>query len=198
MKTAVGAIVLAAGASRRLGQPKQLLLHGNEALVGRAIRLAKEAGADPVIAVLGAQHDRIRAAVTMNNGIPVINERWEEGIASSIHVGLRAVEGFAPGSMGALILGCDQIRLTSGHLQGLLEAFCARNGGVVAASTYAGVLGTPAVFPRSAFPELLALAGDKGARALLTKPPCPLIALEFPGGEVDIDEPGDLEELDRF
>jgi len=64
------------------------------------------------------------------------------------------------------------------------------------ASAYAGVHGIPAIFPRSAFPDLLALSGDKGARALLVKPPRPLIVVPFEGGEVDIDEPGDLAELE--
>jgi molybdenum cofactor cytidylyltransferase len=63
------------------------------------------------------------------------------------------------------------------------------------ASTYAGVRGIPAVFPREAFPDLLALRGDKGARSLLMRPPCPLITLPFEGGEVDIDQPDDLEQL---
>lgn len=196
LKTAVAAIVLAAGASRRLGQPKQLLLHGNEALVGRAIRLAKDAGAAPVIAVLGANHDRIRAGVTMNDAIPVINEGWEAGIASSIHAGLRAAEGFSPDTPGVLILGCDQIRLTSAHLRGLMKAFEAENGRAIAASAYAGILGIPAVFPRSAFPDLFGLEGDRGARALLMKPPCTVVSLDFPGGEVDIDEPSDLGQLE--
>jgi molybdenum cofactor cytidylyltransferase len=57
------------------------------------------------------------------------------------------------------------------------------------------VVGIPAVFPRETFPNLLALRGDKGARSLLMHPPCSLVALPFEGGEVDIDEPGDLTNL---
>jgi molybdenum cofactor cytidylyltransferase len=64
------------------------------------------------------------------------------------------------------------------------------------ASAYAGVHGVPAIFPRSVYADLLALRGDQGARALLVKPPCPEIALAFEGGEADIDEPGDLAQLD--
>jgi molybdenum cofactor cytidylyltransferase len=77
----------------------------------------------------------------------------------------------------------------------LIEAFIAQNQPAIAASAYAGVHGIPAVFPRSMFAKLLALRGDKGARALLNNPPCPVIALAFEGGEVDIDEPGDLAKL---
>jgi molybdenum cofactor cytidylyltransferase len=66
---------------------------------------------------------------------------------------------------------------------------------LIVASAYAGVLGIPAVFPREVFANLLALSGDRGARSLLMQPPCPLIALPFDGGEVDIDEPDALKEL---
>jgi molybdenum cofactor cytidylyltransferase len=91
-----------------------------------------------------------------------------------------------------LILSCDQPRLTAGHLRALIDTFAAQTDPSIVASAYAGVHGVPAVFPRLVFPDLLALRGDKGARALLVQPPCPLIALPFPGGEVDVDEPADL------
>jgi molybdenum cofactor cytidylyltransferase len=200
VKVSIAAIVLAAGASRRLGQPKQLLMHDGETLLLRAIRLATEAGAAPVIAVLGANSELIRATVDLANSIQVINHRWEEGISTSIHAGLHALDEVAldeasPLSASALILACDQPLLTTNHLHALMEAFAAAAEPSIIASAYAGVLGIPAVFPRIAFPQLRALRGDKGARALLAEPPCPLIAVPFAGGEVDIDEPGDLGEL---
>jgi molybdenum cofactor cytidylyltransferase len=200
VNVSIAAIVLAAGASRRLGQPKQLLMHDGETLLLRAIRLATEAGAAPVIAVLGANSELIRATVDLANSIQVINHRWEEGISTSIHAGLHALDEVAldeasPLSASALILACDQPLLTTNHLHALMEAFAAAAEPSIIASAYAGVLGIPAVFPRIAFPQLRALRGDKGARALLAEPPCPLIAVPFAGGEVDIDEPGDLGEL---
>jgi len=95
-----------------------------------------------------------------------------------------------------LILSCDQPRLTTAHLRAVTESFTAQGEPSIVASEYVGVHGIPAVFPRSAFPDLLALSGDRGARALLVKPPCPLIAVPFEGGEVDIDQPADLAELE--
>jgi CTP:molybdopterin cytidylyltransferase MocA len=201
MPMPVAAIVLAAGGSRRLGQPKQLLMFGCETLLARAIRLANEAGATPVTAVLGAHHERIRAAVPFGNAnkaIPVINSNWEQGISTSIHAALGVLEDCAPQASGVLILGCDQPRLTAEHLRALLDAFAAQAAPAIAASAYAGVLGIPAVFPRAVFADLLALRGDKGARSLLTQPTCPLIALPFPGGEVDIDLPADLTHLESL
>lgn len=195
MSASVAAIVLAAGASRRLGQPKQLLMLGGETLVERAIRLVGEAGATPVLTVLGANREVILATVELNPAVPVINNDWEHGIATSIHAGLESLDVIAPHANAALILSCDQPRLTADHLRELIEAFDAQAEPSIVASAYAGVVGIPAVFPRLVFPHLLALRGDQGARAILAQPPCPLIAVPFSGGEIDIDQPGDLTQL---
>jgi CTP:molybdopterin cytidylyltransferase MocA len=192
----VAAIVLAAGASHRLGQPKQLLMHGGEMMIERAIRLANEAGAAPVITVLGAYHELIREAVRLSNLTLVINSAWNQGISTSIQTGLAALLDSDPHTPGALVLACDQPRLSAEHLRAMLEVFCAQAALAIVASTYKGVLGIPAVFPREVFAELRALRGDKGARALLIQPPCPLVALPFPGGEIDIDLPADMAHLE--
>lgn len=196
MNASVAAIVLAAGTSHRLGQPKQLLMHDGETLLARAIRLAGEAGAAHVLTVLGANFEIICASVDLSQTILVINENWKKGIATSIHAGLKALDVAAPKAEGALILSCDQPHLTTAHLRELTETSIAQPEPSIAASAYAGVLGIPAVFPRLTFAHLRALRGDKGARALLLKPPCPLIAVPFPGGEVDIDTPADLAQLE--
>ena len=188
----VAAIVLAAGASRRLGQPKQLLMLEGETLLARSVRLACEGGAAPVLVVVGANAELIGAVVPVGRAYVVMNEEWDQGIASSIHAGLKALDA---GTRGVLILACDKPRLSADHLRGLIETFAAQSQPTIVASNYAGVVGIPAVFPREAFPHLLALSGDKGARALLMQPPCPLIALPFDGGEVDIDQPDDLAQL---
>ena len=196
MTASVAAIVLAAGASRRLGQPKQLLLHDGETLLDRAIRLASEAGAAPVFTVLGANREAICASAHLSpSSVAVINEQWEQGLATSIHAGLEALDAAGGDAPGALLLGCDQPRLSASHLRELLATFAAQEEPAIVASTYAGAIGIPAVFPRAAFPALRALRGDKGARALLMEPPCPLVALPFSGGEIDIDEPEDLKQL---
>ena len=192
----VAAIVLAAGASRRLGQPKQLLMHGGEMMIERAIRLVNEAGAAPVITVLGAFHELIREAVQLSNFTPVINNAWNQGISTSIQAGLAALLDSDPQTPGALVLACDQPRLSAEHLRAMLEVFCAQAEPGIVASTYDGVFGVPAVFPREVFAELRALRGDKGARALLVQPPCPLVALPFPGGEIDIYLPADMAHLE--
>ncbi len=191
----VAAVILAAGASRRLGQPKQLVAVEGEALLARAMRFAKEAGAAPVIVVLGAHFAAICSAISFNDAIPIVNHRWEQGMATSIHAGLHEIDIRAPESAGALLMVCDQPRLTAAHLRTLRDAFAIQSQPSIVASFYAGALGIPAVFPRAVFADLYALEGDKGARMLLAKPPCPLVSLPFDGGEIDIDIPGDLNSL---
>jgi molybdenum cofactor cytidylyltransferase len=192
----VAAIILAAGASRRLGQPKQLVVLAGEALLERALRLAKEANASPVLVVLGANFAPICASIPLDKAIPVLNDQWEQGMASSIHVGLHELDVRAPESPGSLIMTCDQPRLTSDHLRALIASFTAQPDPAIVASFYANTPGIPAVFPRAVFSSLHALRGDKGARSLLVKPPCPVVTIPFEGGEVDIDLPADLAKLE--
>ena len=189
----IGAIILAAGASRRLGRAKQIVQYSGETLLARTMRVAHEAGARPVVAVLGAEYEAISAAVDLCQVRVARNAEWTKGIASSIHAGLRALGEDAPDADGALILTCDQPQLAAEHLRTLMAAFEAGAG--IVASEYAGVRGVPAIFPRVAFAELYALSGDKGARALLAHSDCAVVSVEFSGGEIDVDTPGDLAKL---
>jgi molybdenum cofactor cytidylyltransferase len=191
----VAAIILAAGGSRRLGRPKQLLMHCGETLIARAVRIVDEAGATPVLAVLGAERDAIQSAIGVSNAIVVANADWQQGMSTSISAGMRALAVCSPDSRGVLLLGCDQPRLNVDHLRELISAFDAQNGEAIAVSTYAGVQGTPGVFPRAAFSGLLALRGDKGARSLIANAPCSVVAVPFEGGEIDIDLPRDLAQI---
>ena len=190
----IGAIILAAGASRRLGRPKQLVKYAGETLLARAVRLVREAGLARVVVVLGAECEAIAAAVDLSDVRVVRNEDWKQGIASSIHAGLRTLEEVTPDADGALILTCDQPRLSVAHLQALVAAFDAQDGLGITASEYAGGIGVPAIFPQGMFTELCALSGDKGARTLL-KEARVVMRVDFPGGEVDVDTPEDLEKL---
>lgn len=187
----IGAIILAAGGSRRLGRAKQLVTHRGETLLARVIRVACEAGAWPVVVVLGAECEAIKGAVNLSCVRLVSNANWVKGIATSIHVGLRAVEEDLPD--GALILTCDQPRLTAEHLRALVEVF---DEGKIAASAYAGDVGVPAIFPRAMFTKLYALSGDEGARSLLNGGGHAMVCVDFPGGEVDVDTPEDMAALE--
>jgi CTP:molybdopterin cytidylyltransferase MocA len=188
----IAAIILAAGASRRLGRPKQLVEYKGERLIERAVRIAREAGLEPVIVVLGAEMDAVRAQVRDERVLFVENDAWQEGIASSMRAGLDMLETIGPDAEGALIMPCDQPRLNAEHLSWMASLFVE---GSIVASTYAGVRGVPAVFPRNAWSELMKLSGDVGARKLLSSPEWRVVEVAFEGGEVDIDAPEDLAEL---
>ncbi len=191
----IAAIILAAGGSRRLGQAKQLLKYEGETLLNRAIRMASEAGASPLLVVLGAQFDAIRKSIQSRSAIAVHNDRWRQGMGRSIEAGMRAQVLCAPDAEGVLLIGCDQPQLTAEHLLSLLSAFASHGSPAVAASSYAGVYAVPAVFPRETFAELHALRGDKGARSIIERAHCPVVAVEFAHGDVDIDSPEDLAKL---
>lgn len=191
----VAAVIVAAGSSSRLGQPKQLLTIDGESMLERAIRVAHEGGASPVFVVLGAHRGVIEKRVNLAAARIVVNDEWEEGLASSIRAGVNAVETEAPDAPGVLLMTCDQPRLTADHLRRMMDEFKAHAGANAIASNYAGTRGIPAVFPRQAMADLSALRGDKGARGLLAQPPWPVTEIPFEGGEVDIDRPEDLAQL---
>jgi CTP:molybdopterin cytidylyltransferase MocA len=189
---AIGAAVLAAGASRRLGRPKQLVSVEGRELVRRMAEVALQSGCQPVAVVLGAHATEVGAAVACLPVVCLSNPEWAEGMGSSI----RAAAGWASGAaLDALMLVLvDQVRLSSGHLCALRAA--SDQGQGIAASAYQGVLGAPAIFPRRFFPALQALKGDFGARQLL-RGNLPITAVNWPAGVYDLDRMADLVRNDR-
>lgn len=185
MKTA--AVVLAAGASVRLGEPKQLVRLAGETLLERTIRTAREAGCSPVVVVLGASYVEILAHSQLGDAIPVINDKWKQGMASSIRLGVRALGFVAKEVDGVVLMTCDQPAATAGHLRALMMT------GEATASVYAGRRGVPAYLPAAAFEQLMKLRGDTGARDLLRDAE----AVALRGGELDIDTAEDLSEVRR-
>ena len=189
----LGGAILAAGASRRLGQPKQLVLLAGEALVRRMARLASEAGSDHVAVVLGCQGPQVAAAL---QGIPcelLDNPGWAEGVAASVRCAVQWAD--REGCDALMVLVCDQPNLSVAHLSQLWAAWRAAPDAPVA-SAYAGTLGVPAIFARADYPELLQLQGDQGAARLLRGGQRRVTQLAWPEGEADLDTPDDLAKLD--
>jgi molybdenum cofactor cytidylyltransferase len=191
----IPAVILAAGASRRLGQPKQLVRIAAETLLDRTIREVRNSGAQPILVVLGAHRDAIQAVVDLSWVHLVFNPNWEQGIASSIREGIDAAQELVADATAVLMLVCDQPKLTAEHLRALIAVYEKTTEPSIVASAYAGIAGIPAIFPASQFQRLLTLQGDAGARYLLRNPGCPLISMIFQGGEVDVDLPSDLANL---
>lgn len=178
----IPAVVLAAGASRRLGSPKQLEMLGDETLLERTVRVAREAGCSPIIVVLGAEHVQVMRNSVLGDIVPIINDQWEEGMGSSIRLGVRACGFVAKAAEGVVVMTCDQPAVTANHLRLLM----ARQE--VKASRYEGRNGVPAFFPKKYFEELMVLGGDVGARDLLGS----ARFVELESGELDVDTAVDL------
>jgi len=182
----IAAVVLAAGESSRMnGRVKQLLPWGEEPLLRHAIEQTLEAGFSHVFVVLGYRADLISPAI---NDLPVdviVNDRWSEGVASSVRA---AVEAF-PGSIkAAIFVPSDQPGITAELLRRMADAYV-NTGRHVIYATYGGMRGQPVLFDRSLFPELLGLQGDVGGRAVLRRHPDEAMAVEVEDelAGVDID-----------
>jgi len=188
MKTA--AVILAAGASTRLGEPKQLITIHGETLLARTIRIAQESGVDHVFAILGANIQALRAQAHI--ATIVENPHWQKGMTTSIHAGVNAVSAFD----AILLLTCDQPAVTPFHLVQLIVA--SEEGKCIAASVYAERTGIPAIFPQKYFPQLLALKGDSGARHLLREYENEVIEVVLENGELDLDTPESLQAIRRI
>ncbi len=188
-KVEIVAAVLAAGGSRRLGRPKQLLpLHGTtlvEAVTARVLATS----ADFVAVVVGAQAAEVAAQVERFAVEILDNADWQEGIGASVRVAARWARRI--GASALLLCVVDQPRLSTSHLEDLIDTF--RQTGDAVGSRYSGTLGVPAIFGAASFDELEVLAGDRGARALLGRAGTRIV--DWPDGAIDIDVPADLAQL---
>jgi molybdenum cofactor cytidylyltransferase len=195
MSTTPHVLVLAAGASTRLGQPKQLVkLAGRPALhivVANAVAVAGHA----VTVVVGAHSRELTHLLAHSPASVIVNRHWEEGMASSLRFG---VASLPPGCEAALVLLGDQVAVTADDLKRLVSAWKGEES-MVAASVYDQHLGVPAIFPRVCFSELAELRGDQGARKVLERNSYRLVRVPMSNAAVDLDTPEDLAALtERF
>jgi len=189
----VACVLLAAGGSRRLGTPKQLVRWRAQPLLVHALGTAHAAlPQGPLVVVLGAEALRLRSLVrrTAPGATVVTNARWAEGLATSLQAGLAAVP---QGTRAILVTLVDQPHVDARALQRLLSAW-RRKPGVPAAARYGGRAGVPAVLPNRSLRSLQTLAGDSGARGLL-RGAMALTLVDMPEAALDIDTPTDLAQL---
>lgn len=192
MAGTIAHIVLAAGASRRLGEPKQLVEFEGEALIRRVARIASADEGGPVLVVLGAEAERCQAALA---GLgprvaTLVVPEWGDGMGASLAAGVRHLLTRAePAVIGVLL--CDQYRVESVHLKALREKLGATEKSIVAAR--AGEwLGPPAYFRPRWYPHLTRLEGERGARSLVARHPEDTEIVELPEIADDLDEATDL------
>jgi 4-nitrophenyl phosphatase len=191
----VAAVILAAGASTRFGQPKQLLDWKGVPLLAHVADVALAAGLAPVIAVLGCQAQAARAALGTQPVGAAMNWRWEEGLSTSVQAGLAALP---PETDAAVFLQCDQPLITPGLLRALVACFEETDAPIVR-PVHAGQPGTPVLFARRLFPELAAVSGDEGGRSLISRYSKDVATVETadPDVLVDVDTLADYERLQK-
>lgn len=192
--TPTGAIILAAGASKRMGSPKQLLAYGDTTLLGNAIDQALKANFERIVVVIGAEADRVRESISRLDVETVMNENWHTGMGSSITTGLAHLERTATPLGAVAILLADQPYIRAPHLLALRELLD-DTGLSVAAGEYDGHPGVPAVFRRDKFPLLVGLPPGAGARRLLRDSGLQIARYPLPEGAMDIDTPTDFAAL---
>ena len=188
-------IILAAGQSSRLGRAKQLLIWQGKSFVEHTFDLASTVVSEKQIIIVTGGRKELVEEHLIEKGLPFIhNPNWEEGMGSSIRVGVNHLLQAVPNIDGILIMVCDQVKIQSTDLQNLLNAHQANQDKVIAAQ-YLGRVGVPAVFPQTWFSVLSTLEGDRGARFLLRKRPDEVISIDLPNAAFDVDTEEDYREL---
>jgi len=186
-------VILAAGASTRLGRPKQLLPWQGITLLQYAVQTALTVTTQPVV-VTGANGEHLAAALDPGQVKLVYNPNWQQGIASSIQCGLQALLNRTPQPDQVIFMVCDQPFVTAGLLLDLINEQQKSRKPIVA-SAYADTLGIPALFDRSLFPQLLDLQGDTGAKKIIQQHAGEVATVAFREGVYDIDTVGQYEAL---
>jgi molybdenum cofactor cytidylyltransferase len=192
----IGIIILAAGNSSRLGQPKQQLPFKGGNLLQHATQVAIDSDCKPVVVVLGAAAAANRQSLENYPVHLAENTNWLEGMASSIKTGVTKLKELSPEVDGVILMVCDQPFVTPHLLRQLKKKWQQSGKGIVACS-YAGTIGTPALFGLDYFKDLLALEGQEGAKKILMAQQAFLSLIPFPLGQVDIDTPEDYNKLNQ-
>ena len=189
-----GIIILAAGASTRLGKPKQLLQYRGKTLLAHAINEAVNSNADAVVVVLGKDANLFKKEIDERKIRVAINSSWEEGMASSLRLGMDTLLKDKPYIDAVIFMVCDQPHISSSVLNELIITQQKTTKQIVT-SNYGDSMGPPALLHKKYFEELMKLSGDAGARKIIQKNMNDVATILFPEGNIDIDTEEDYENL---
>lgn len=189
-----GAVILAGGASSRLGKPKQLLKHKGKSLLQNTIDTAIASDADPVIVVLGANAEQVSKEINKSTIHVIINTEWEEGMASSVVTGLNELLFISSSTDAVILIVCDQPHVSPELINELIDTQ-KQTGKPIVTCNYGEAIGPPALFHRSLFSELMQLKGDVGARKIIQQHSDDVATVSFAKGKIDIDTKEDYEAL---
>lgn len=185
----VSAIVLAAGASQRMsGQNKLLLPLGEKTIIEHSVDHLLQSKVGEVIVVLGHEAEAVRSVLSDHEVAFAINPRFEHGLSTSIIAGLRAA---AKSARGFLISLADLPLVTFAEINLLIQCFVEAGRNSIVAPVYRGRRGNPVIFDRCHLPEMLAISGDAGCKAILTQHPERVLEIEMQTDHVlcDVDTP---------
>lgn len=195
MPSKIAVVILAAGASKRMGVPKQLLKWGNETLITHTIQTALKLNTDAIYLVLGANFQLIKKTI---NHFPITilnNENWEQGLGTSIACASQYIQKEKPNIEALLFILADQPFINSDYLNELVSSFAPHKNQIIASSYPNLKFGVPAIFDVFYFEQLLKLKDDFGARNILKENESFVKALKPPVKNVDLDF---KEDYDRF
>jgi len=183
----IAVIILAAGASSRMGTPKQLLKWKNTTLLGHALKTTKGINQSKIVVVLGANFELIKAKVNLDNCEILKNENWEEGLGKSIATGVSHVLRNDLNIDAVLVMLADQPLIDGAYLNTMIIAYREGAFQIVATSYKNGKQGVPVLFDKAYFQELSQLNDDKGAKAILRKHAANVIVVNATHDVSDID-----------
>ncbi len=161
----ISAVVLAAGRSARLGEPKQLLKAGKKTVLETVIHRFEMSGVEEVVLVLGYRADEILKKSEFGDARVVVNLDYEQGLASSLRVGIDAIN---PGASAVIVALGDQPLLSVHTIDSLLEKYSETHG-LIVAPFLERRRGNPVLFDKSLFPELRKMQGDEGAKGVIER-----------------------------
>lgn len=196
-KAKIGVIILAAGSSSRLGYPKQLVSFRGKSLLQHSIDVARSLEYDTNVLVLGFNAIEIRDKINSRDFNVVTNEKWEEGMGTSISRGISEGLSLENDLDHILILLSDQPFLSKDKIRELIHVHL-ESEMPATFSEYAGNIGVPAILSRELFPELQMLKGDQGAKKLMTDKNFEFKTVNFENGIFDVDSPADVELLKQM
>lgn len=175
MRAWVSGLILAAGGSTRLGQPKQLLPFRDTTLLGWVVdRVASARALDEVVVVLGGAAAQVRSRVNLSGARVVENPEFGQGCSSSYRAGIGALD---PRTQAVVVVPGDQPDIEPGDINRVVERW-REEGCPIVVTSYRGQPGHPLLFARTLFAELAALRGDKAAWKLLDASPGSVRPLE--------------------
>lgn len=190
----INIIILAAGASKRLGRSKQTLQYKGDSLLKHAIKAAVDSGIGRTVVVIGANEKEICTSIENEPVAVVYNGGYQEGLGSSIRSGLTYVLGLDEDCEGVILMVCDQPHVEGSLLKALVDTKL-RNNKPIIACAYSDTIGVPAYFDKMFFPELLDLKGEEGGKKILLMHKDAVVTVPFPAGEIDIDTAADYDAL---